>query len=102
MGGTARPFQFTNRGKHSLCLDLKDPRGEALLRLLEGADVLVENFRRGVMAAFGLDIAMLRQRFRASSSPASPARGDRAGPRHGLLRLDPGGDRRPRGAHRRG
>ncbi|GGC56253.1 hypothetical protein GCM10011504_38240 [Siccirubricoccus deserti] len=57
-------FNFTNRGKHSLCLDLKDPRGrEALLRLLEGADVLVENFRRGVMAAFGLDIAMLRQRF---------------------------------------
>jgi crotonobetainyl-CoA:carnitine CoA-transferase CaiB-like acyl-CoA transferase len=57
-------FNFTNRGKQSLCLDLKDPRGrETLLRLLDGADVLVENFRRGVMAAFGLDIAMLRQRF---------------------------------------
>lgn len=57
-------FAFTNRGKQSLCLDLKDPRGrEALLRLLEGADVLVENFRRGVMTSFGLDAAMLRQRF---------------------------------------
>src|SRR4051812_4062869 len=38
-------FAFTNRGKRSLCHDLKDPRGrEVLLRLLEGADVLVENF----------------------------------------------------------
>jgi crotonobetainyl-CoA:carnitine CoA-transferase CaiB-like acyl-CoA transferase len=57
-------FNFTNRGKRSLCLDLKDERGRAaLLRLLEGADVLVENFRRGVMASFGLDPAMLRRRF---------------------------------------
>ncbi|UPY38919.1 CoA transferase [Sediminicoccus sp. KRV36] len=57
-------FNFTNRGKRSLCIDLKDPRGrEVLLRLLEGADVLVENFRRGVMASLGLDAAMLRQRF---------------------------------------
>ena len=57
-------FAFTNRGKRSLCLDLKDPRGrEALLRLLEGADVLVENYRRGVLASFGLDAAMLRRRF---------------------------------------
>lgn len=57
-------FNFTNRGKRSLCLDLKDPRGrEVLLHLLEEADVLVENFRRGVMASLGLDAAMLRQRF---------------------------------------
>lgn len=57
-------FNFTNRGKSSLCVDLKDPRGrEVLLRLLEDADILVENFRRGVMASFGLDVAMLRQRF---------------------------------------
>lgn len=57
-------FAFTNRGKQSLCLDLKDARGRAaLLRLLESADVLVENFRRGVMASLGLDPAMLRRRF---------------------------------------
>jgi len=57
-------YNFTNRGKHSLCLDLKDPRGQAaLLRILEGADVLVENYRRGIMAAFGLAPEMLRRRF---------------------------------------
>jgi len=57
-------FAFTNRGKRSVCLDLKDPRGrEAVLRLLDGADVLVENWRRGVLASFGLEPAMLRRRF---------------------------------------
>lgn len=57
-------FNFTNRGKRALCIDLKDPRGrEAVLRLLDGADVLVENCRRGVMASFGLAPTMLRERF---------------------------------------
>ena len=57
-------FAFTNRGKESLCIDLKSAEGHAaLLRLLAEADVLVENFRRGVMASFGLDAAMLRQKF---------------------------------------
>lgn len=57
-------FAFTNRGKRSVCLDLKDIRGkEAVLRLLETADVLVENYRRGVLAKWGLDAATLRQRF---------------------------------------
>jgi crotonobetainyl-CoA:carnitine CoA-transferase CaiB-like acyl-CoA transferase len=57
-------FNFTNRGKASICLDLKDPRGQAVvLRLLESADVLVENYRRGVLESFGLAPKMLRERF---------------------------------------
>jgi CoA:oxalate CoA-transferase len=48
-------FLSLNAGKRSLTLDLKAPRGkEVFRRLLETADVLVENFRPGVMARLGL------------------------------------------------
>jgi crotonobetainyl-CoA:carnitine CoA-transferase CaiB-like acyl-CoA transferase len=57
-------YNYTNRHKRSLCLDLKDPRGQKVMsRLLDGADVLVENFRRGVLASLGLDAGDLRVRF---------------------------------------
>ncbi|MBL6456113.1 CoA transferase [Belnapia sp. T6] len=57
-------YGFTNRGKQSVCLDLKHPRGrEVLLRLLAGADVLIENYRRGVLAQWGLGVEDLRRRF---------------------------------------
>jgi crotonobetainyl-CoA:carnitine CoA-transferase CaiB-like acyl-CoA transferase len=47
-------FLAVNRGKRSLTLNLKDPRGRAILeRLLDGADVLVENFRPGTLAELG-------------------------------------------------
>jgi alpha-methylacyl-CoA racemase len=49
------PFALLNRGKCSLALDLKDANGQAQLRpLLEQADVVVEQFRPGVMARLGL------------------------------------------------
>ena len=49
-------FIAVNRGKQGLCLDLKSPRGlEILERLAAKADVLVENFRPGVLARLGLD-----------------------------------------------
>ncbi|TAH52369.1 MAG: CoA transferase [Betaproteobacteria bacterium] len=56
MGGdTSFFYQVVNRGKKSLRLDLKHPEGRALLlRLVAGADALVEGFRPGVMDKLGL------------------------------------------------
>jgi crotonobetainyl-CoA:carnitine CoA-transferase CaiB-like acyl-CoA transferase len=57
-------FLSSNRGKRSLTLDIKSPEGrELLLRLLPRFDVLIENFRPGVMEHLGLAAAMLTERF---------------------------------------
>jgi crotonobetainyl-CoA:carnitine CoA-transferase CaiB-like acyl-CoA transferase len=54
-------FLAQNAGKKSVCLNLKSAGGkEALERLVRGADVLVENFRPGVMARLGLSYDDLR------------------------------------------
>jgi alpha-methylacyl-CoA racemase len=51
-------FALLNRGKRSVALDLKDPAQRAKLDpLLARADVIVEQFRPGVMARLGLDYA---------------------------------------------
>ena len=59
--GTDSPsFNAVNRGKRSVVLNLKTPSGcEALARLARSADILVENYRPGVLAALGLDYAAL-------------------------------------------
>ncbi|HEY2774780.1 MAG TPA: CaiB/BaiF CoA-transferase family protein [Candidatus Binatia bacterium] len=54
---------FLARGKRSIGINMKDPRGvEALLALVEGADVLLEPFRPGVMEKLGAgpDVALAR------------------------------------------
>jgi len=57
-------YLSTNRGKHSLAIDLKDPRGAALVRELVGhADVFIENFKTGDLARYGLDPAGLRAQY---------------------------------------
>ncbi|MCU0951996.1 MAG: CoA transferase [Burkholderiaceae bacterium] len=55
-GEQANPsFIALNRGKKSLCLDLKQPAArEALLQVVDGADALIESFRPGVLARLGL------------------------------------------------
>ncbi|WP_158971156.1 CaiB/BaiF CoA transferase family protein [Chachezhania sediminis] len=56
-------FQNLHRNKRSLTLDLKSPEGQEVLgRLIDGADVLVENFRPGVKARLGLDWDRLHAR----------------------------------------
>ena len=48
-------FKSTNRNKRGICLDLKSPRGrELFLRLAGKSDVVIENFRRGVMQRLGI------------------------------------------------
>jgi crotonobetainyl-CoA:carnitine CoA-transferase CaiB-like acyl-CoA transferase len=56
-------FLSANRNKESITLDLKDEGDRAvLLRLVDRADVLVENFRTGVLERLGLGIAELHER----------------------------------------
>jgi crotonobetainyl-CoA:carnitine CoA-transferase CaiB-like acyl-CoA transferase len=55
-------FMCANRNKESIVLDLKDPVGLAACRdLISRADVLIENFRAGVMERLGLGIDTLRR-----------------------------------------
>lgn len=55
-------FPLINRGKKSVVLNLKDPRGrEGFLRLAARADVVIEGFRPGVMERLGLGYEALRQ-----------------------------------------
>jgi formyl-CoA transferase len=59
-------FAGVNRNKRSIGLDLSKPAGRAvLMRLLEGADVLVENFKTGTMERWGIGYADLSARFPA-------------------------------------
>ena len=54
-------FLSCNRGKKSAAIDFAKPEGAALVRRLAAeADVVVENFKVGGLAKFGLDVAMLR------------------------------------------
>jgi crotonobetainyl-CoA:carnitine CoA-transferase CaiB-like acyl-CoA transferase len=63
-GGVNYSFLMLNANKRSVTLNLKHPRGrEIALRLLERADVLVENYSTGVMESFGLGYDDLCGRF---------------------------------------
>ena len=63
-GDLAASYLAANRGKRNLALDLKSPDAVGVLHaLLATADVLVENFRPGVMARLGLADADLAARF---------------------------------------
>ncbi|MBC7237742.1 MAG: CoA transferase, partial [Chloroflexi bacterium] len=61
--GVSMPFASLNRNKRSVALDLKQEAArEVLLKLVDTADVLVHNFRPGVMARLGLDYETLHIR----------------------------------------
>jgi crotonobetainyl-CoA:carnitine CoA-transferase CaiB-like acyl-CoA transferase len=58
--GVSAYYAQVNAGKLNVSVDLKEPGGPAVIaRLAAGADVLIENFRPGVLARFGLDAPAL-------------------------------------------
>ena len=60
-GDDAAYFLSLNRNKRSVAIDLKTPEGvEAVRRLAAGSDVLIENFRPGLMQDLGLSLEDLR------------------------------------------
>ena len=59
---TAAYFYATNRGKTSVTCDFRTPEGQATVRaLVADADVVIENFKVGGLAKYGLDYASLGQ-----------------------------------------
>jgi crotonobetainyl-CoA:carnitine CoA-transferase CaiB-like acyl-CoA transferase len=61
-GGEATYYLSLNRGKRSVALDLTDPASRpAIARLIEAADVIVENFKTGGAAKLGVDYESVAQ-----------------------------------------
>ncbi len=102
-------YLSANRGKRSVTVDLAHPEGQRVVRLLaERADVVVENYKVGQLARFGLDyatLAALNPRLIYCSITGFGQYGphaDRAGlrlhhPGHGRLHVDHRRARRPAG-----
>ena len=58
---TAAYFHACNRGKRSIAIDFETPEGrETVLRLARNADVVIENYKLGGLAKYGLDEASIR------------------------------------------
>jgi crotonobetainyl-CoA:carnitine CoA-transferase CaiB-like acyl-CoA transferase len=74
--GEAAAFMMMNRNKRGIALDLKTAGGRRVLaRLLEDADVVVENYRPGTMGGSGSTTSTCARTTRASSTARSPASG---------------------------
>jgi crotonobetainyl-CoA:carnitine CoA-transferase CaiB-like acyl-CoA transferase len=64
VNGESAYFTWLNRGKESIALDIKDAEDrEILLKMLEHADVFIQNLLPGALAKIGLDSATLREKF---------------------------------------
>ncbi|MCX5537956.1 CoA transferase [Paraburkholderia sp. CNPSo 3076] len=61
--GISTYYLSCNRNKRALCIDMRDPRGlDAVKRLIEKADVVLENFKPGTMEKMGLGYDVLHER----------------------------------------
>ncbi len=62
IAGESASFMMVNRNKRGIVLNLKDPRGVAILkRMLASADVVLENYRKGTMERLGLGYEELKR-----------------------------------------
>ncbi len=62
--GESHFFMTFNRGKKSVALDFTKPEGQTVVhKLLEKADVMLENFRPGVLKKYGLDYKSVHQKY---------------------------------------
>ena len=62
IGGESAAFMMMNRNKRGVAVDLKQDEGRAVLRrMLQSADVVIENYRRGTMERLGLGYEELRK-----------------------------------------
>lgn len=62
VNGESYPFAMPNRSKRSVSLDLKTERGrEVFLRMVETADLVIENFRPGVVQRLAIDYDVVRR-----------------------------------------
>ena len=60
VNGVSAPFMMLNRNKRGMALNVKLPAGrDVLLRMVRGADVLTENYRRGTLEKLGLGYDVL-------------------------------------------
>lgn len=88
-GGISALFANCNRGKQSVRLNLRDPDGQALAAsLAERCDVLIHNYRPGVMERLNLGSAALRERNPRLIYMAISGFG-KSGPLHGAPAYDP-------------
>lgn len=62
VAGVSAPFMILNRNKRGIALDLKHPKGKAVLkRMAAGVDVLTENYRKGTLEKLGLGYEVLAE-----------------------------------------
>jgi len=86
--GESAYFVWLNRGKETICLDLRDPADKALLeRMLATADVFIQNLAPGAIARLGFDQAQLRSRYPRLITVAISGYGE-DGPMKGLKAYD--------------
>lgn len=96
-------FSSLNRNKRSIVIDFKSPEQLSNLRkLCAKADVIVENFRPGVLGKFGLDYKSLSQSNPKLVYCSISGYGQEGLTRKGCFRRDDPGDQRPDECDRRG